>query len=52
VGKNEIVIALRQHAGKFPVYAQRQGDKLLCYDIAGGKPEFNGHTISAKGVMT
>jgi hypothetical protein len=51
-GKNEIVIALRQHAGKFPVYAQRHGKVLDCYDIVAGKQIFNGRSISANGAMT
>lgn len=32
-GKNEIVIAIRQHAGPFPVYAVRRGNQLVCYNI-------------------
>ena len=50
--KNEIIIALREHEGDFPVYAQREGAKLLCYDIVGGRPVFNGGKISADGRMT
>jgi hypothetical protein len=51
-GKNEIVIALRQHEGDFPVYAIRDGDKLLCYTIRGGKMVFDYRMISKRGVMT
>jgi hypothetical protein len=51
-GKNEIVIALRQHAGQFPVYAMREGDRLRCYSIVGGAPVFDGRTISGRGVMS
>lgn len=49
--KNEIIIALREHEGDFPVYAKREGAKLLCYDIVGGRPVFNGGEISAHGKM-
>jgi hypothetical protein len=51
-GKNEIMIALRQHNGPFPVYAQRRDKTLLCYDIVGGSPVPNQHQISENGVMT
>jgi hypothetical protein len=36
-GKNEIVIAIRKHAGPFPVYAVRRGDRLVCYTITPAK---------------
>lgn len=51
-GKNEIIIALRKHAGNFPIYAQRRGDELLCYKIVGPRQEFTGRKISARGVLT
>jgi hypothetical protein len=51
-GKNEIMIALRQHNGPFPVYAQRRDKTLLCYDIVGGGPVPNKHQISENGFMT
>jgi hypothetical protein len=50
--KNEIVIALRKHAGPFPVYAVRKGNELLCYKIVTNKMEPDGRKISANGVMT
>lgn len=50
--KNEIVIAIRKHAGAFPVYAVRKGDVLLCYNIVNSKQEFDGKTISSDGVVT
>ncbi|WP_156132279.1 hypothetical protein [Paraburkholderia terrae] len=50
--KNEIVIALRQHAGNFPVYAERIGDTLACYKIVGGKQVWTGYAISERGVMS
>jgi hypothetical protein len=52
VGKNEIVIALRQHAGDFPIYAERKGNELFCYDIIDHKPVPNGLKISESGFMT
>ncbi|MGR9108233.1 MAG: hypothetical protein ACU843_15035 [Gammaproteobacteria bacterium] len=51
VGKNEIVIALRQHNGKFPVYAERKGNELACYKIVGGNQVFDGSKISEGGVL-
>ena len=50
--KNEIVIAIRHHAGPFPVYAVREGNVLKCYDIVNGDMKENGKTISENGVMT
>lgn len=50
--KNEIVIAIRQHAGGFPVYAIRNGETLDCYDIVGNQMALNGKKISSTGVMT
>ncbi len=50
--KNEIVIAIRRHAGPFPVHAVRQSGELKCYDIVKDKMVFNGKTISSAGVMT
>ena len=52
-GKNEIVLAVRQHAGPFPVYAVRRGDQLVCYTITpqlfmqrtGQQITGNGHMI-------
>lgn len=52
---NEIVIALREHDGPFPVYAVLRKDQGLCecFDIAGGQRVMNGHTISIQdGTMT
>ncbi|HET7929988.1 MAG TPA: hypothetical protein VFL63_01175, partial [Rhodanobacteraceae bacterium] len=52
---NEIVIALRKHAGPFPVYAVLQS-KLgycECFDIVGSQKVPNSHRISiADGTMT
>jgi hypothetical protein len=50
--KNEIVIAIRKHAGPFPVYAVRQGKVLKCYDIVDNEMKLNGKTISANGHLT
>jgi hypothetical protein len=50
--KNEIVIAMRHHAGPFPVYAYREGEELVCYDIEGGNVKPNNKKISASGNMT
>ncbi len=50
--KNEIVIAIRHHAGPFPVYAVRQSGQLKCYTIEDSKMVFNGKTISSVGVMS
>ncbi|WP_131542682.1 hypothetical protein [Paraburkholderia hospita] len=50
--KNEIVIALRQHAGNFPVYAQRVNNVLKCYRIVKGGQVWTGRTISERGIMT
>ena len=30
---NEMIIAMRQHSGNFPVYAVRNGNKLVCFKI-------------------
>jgi len=49
--KNEIVIAIRKHAGAFPMYAKREGNVLLCYNIVNNDRVFNGLTISAMGEM-
>jgi hypothetical protein len=57
--KNEIVVAIRQHAGPFPVYGTRVGAIIKCYDIASSQLDptkktmkYNQKTISATGVMT
>lgn len=50
--KNEIVVAVRQHAGAFPVYAERKGMELHCFRLDGKKKVFTGGTVSAKGVLT
>jgi hypothetical protein len=50
--KNEIVIAIRKHAGPFPVYAVLQGKVLKCYDIVGNEMKLNGKTISANGHLS
>ena len=56
---NEIVIAMRNHAGSFPVYAFSTGDELTCFTIRNdgtaecnpdGTPKPNGKTITAQGV--
>lgn len=45
-GKNEIVIAIRRHAGPFPVYAVRRGNRLVCYAISpAGFMERTGYEI-------
>lgn len=49
--KNEIVLALRQHNGPYPVYAIRNNDILECYDIGGGQMRRDGRTITQNGVM-
>lgn len=49
--KNEIIIAIRQHAGNFPVYAVRKGNQLDCFTIDSGKLTLNGKKISANGVL-
>jgi hypothetical protein len=51
-GKNEVVIAIRRHAGRFPVYAVRNGDHLECYNIVNGGMAPDGRRISSNGVMT
>lgn len=50
--KNEVVIAIRRHAGPFPVYAVRDGRMLKCYDIVDNRMRLNGRTISMTGRMT
>jgi hypothetical protein len=50
--KNEIVIAMRKHAGPFPVYAVRKGNELECYKIVDNKMAPDGRKISSSGVMT
>lgn len=50
--KNEIIIAMRKHAGAFPVFAVRHGRVLECYDIAGGQQIPNGKIISNAGKLT
>jgi hypothetical protein len=49
---NEFVIAMRKHAGQFPVYAVYAGGTFNCYTIGGdNKPNpLVGKTISANGV--
>jgi hypothetical protein len=48
--KNEIVIAMRKHAGPFPVFAVRRGDQLVCYNITTAKlMERNGKQITKNG---
>ena len=51
-GKNEIVLAIRRHAGRFPVYAVRRGDKLVCYTITSARfMERTGQQITGNGRM-
>lgn len=50
--KNEIVIAIRQHAGRFPVHAFLKGFDLVCYEIDDNKMKETGHKISLNGKMT
>ena len=50
--KNEIVVAVRQHAGAFPVYAERNGMELRCFRLEGNTKVFTGGTVSVKGVLT
>jgi hypothetical protein len=50
--KNEIVIAMRKHAGPFPVFAVRRGDNLMCYRITEAKfMERTGFKITPDGHM-
>ena len=52
---NEIVIALRRHAGPFPVYAVLRKDLRCCdcFDIVGGQRVMNGRRINIEnGKMT
>lgn len=50
---NEIVIAMRKHAGPFPVYAVYDNSGTLkCFDIVNGQKVLNGQTISATGVAS
>jgi hypothetical protein len=51
---NEIVIAIREHAGPFPVLAVYEGNQLRCFsiDIAGKKVLNNTNTISNLGVAS
>lgn len=49
-GGNEVVIAMRQHAGPFPVYAVYDNGILKCFTIENGQMKLNGKTISAIGV--
>jgi hypothetical protein len=50
---NEFVIAMRKHAGPFPVYAFYDGGTFKCYTIeANNKMKLTGKTISALGVAT
>jgi hypothetical protein len=52
-GNNEIVIAMRQHAGPFPVYAVYDNGTLRCFDIVNGQMVLQpGQTISAIGVAS
>jgi len=50
--KNEIVIAIRKHAGDFPVYGVRVDDVVECFTIVGGNIVKNGKTIGSNGKMT
>jgi len=50
--KNEVVIAIRQHAGPFPVYAVRNGNRFKCYDIVRKAMTLNGDEISPDGHLT
>jgi hypothetical protein len=49
-GANELVIAMRKHAGPFPVYAVYDNGIFRCFKIVNGAREFNRNTISAVGV--
>jgi hypothetical protein len=51
-GGNEVVIAMREHAGEFPVYAVYDNGILRCFDIEAGQKKLNGKTISAVGVAS
>jgi len=46
--KTEIVLALRNHAGAFPVYGKRVGDELKEISIAGGVEGAPGRTLPMK----
>jgi hypothetical protein len=50
-GKNEIIVALRQHEGNFPVYAVRDGAMLRCFQIVRGERVLDGRTIFSNGRM-
>lgn len=50
--KNEIIISIRRHAGRFPVYAIREGEELACYQIVNNDMERTGDVISADGRVT
>ncbi len=50
---NEMTIAIRRHAGPFPVYAERiSADTLQCFTLVGGQKVPSGSTIDDRGVMT
>jgi hypothetical protein len=58
---NEIVIAMREHAGSFPVYAFSTGAEFTCFTIredgtadcnSDGTPKPNGKTITEQGVAS
>lgn len=50
--KNEIIISIRRHGGRFPVYAIREGEELMCYQIVNSAMERTGDVISAEGHVT
>lgn len=50
--KNEILVAIRRHAGAFPIYATRAGNVLKCYVISGTTMLPDRQTISARGVLS
>lgn len=50
--KNEIIIAIRKHAGPFPIYAVLQRGVLRCYDIVNNEMKLNGKTVSANGHLS
>lgn len=51
-GKNEIIIAIRKHAGPFPLFAIRDGEELACYQIVNSAMVRTGNMISAQGHIT
>lgn len=48
--KNEIVIAIRHHGGRFPIYAKRVGTSLMVMDISGGTEAVSTQKLVMKGL--